>query len=495
MTQSMSRCCALALALASACEQDREAPARAPASAPETKAMDEPECQDWSTLDVTELSPLTEGTHAPLLDAVWRRVLEKHYDPTLGCLRWGALREVYAQKVAEAATDAQAYGHINALLDELGQSHLRLFPPTRAEDTPGPAAPDLTVRWIEDQLVVVDSRAEGPQGPVLPGAVLHAINDQPVGALVEKVRGRVEPHAFPLEIARAVAVRLSCERTDQHRKLKVTNPAKDGKMAVRIVPCIVPEGERVTLGNLRDIPTRVEHRMLEDRVGVLAFNVWMLPMVKQVQAGIKELRAQGMRALVLDLRGNPGGVGAMSVPVARQLLSKEASLGTLRFRDFEQELNVEPGEDPFTGPVAVLIDEGTASTSEIFVVGLRDEARITVVGARPSAGAALPSVIEQMPGGALLQYVVADYRSPGGTVVEGKGIVPDVPVTETRIAFEQGRDPVLDAAQAHLAEVLASAPTPPEAPATDPESAGSDPPSGPESPVPEGSAQAPAEHP
>lgn len=446
----------LALALSVACSRDppADAPPTPTPTPSTTKASPPEECRDWSTIDLSDLPPLTGSTHAPLLDQVWRRVLDKHYDPTLGCLPWGELREVYARKVAEAASDREAYGHINALLGELGQSHLRLFPPTRAEDAPGPAAPDLSVRWVEDQLVVVRSRAEGPQGPVLPGAVLHAIDDKPVASLIERVRGRFEPHALALEVARAVAVRLSCEHAGQTKKVKVTNPAKDGRMAVRVVPCVLPQGERVTLGNLRDIPTRVEHRMLAGQVGMLAFNVWMLPMVKQVQAAIEQLREQGMRALVLDLRGNPGGVGAMAVPVARLILPEEGSLGTLRFRGFEQQLNVENVEGSFSGPVAVLIDEGTASTSEIFVVGLRDHERITVAGARPSAGAALPSVIEQMHGDALLQYVVADYLSPKGTVIEGKGITPDLQVTETRADFEAGRDPVLEAAHAHLLEAV-----------------------------------------
>ncbi len=432
------------------CSEPAPAPAKA---APVEPAAPEEECRDWSSFDVDGLAPLVEGAEAPLLDAVWRRVLEKHYDPTLGCLHWVKLREVYARKVAEAATPEQAFGHINAMLGELGQSHLRLFPRRAPDrDSLGPAAPALTVRWVEDQLVVVHSAAEGPQGPVPAGATLLAIDDQAVQGVVERVRVSSDPHAFPLEVARAVTARLSCQRAGQVHKLKI-NDAED-HLAIRVVPCLAPQGERVTLGNLRDIPTHVEHRMLEGQVGYLAFNVWMLPMVKRVQAALEELREQGMRALVLDLRGNPGGVGAMAIPVARLLLPREGSLGTLRFRDFEQQLVVDHVEGAFIGPVAVLVDEGTASTSEIFIVGLRDQGRVTVVGARSSAGAALPSVIEELEGGALLQYVVADYRSPKGTVVEGQGIVPDVHVVETREAFAAGRDPVLEAAHEHLAKMV-----------------------------------------
>ena len=102
--------------------------------------------------------------------------------------------------------------------------------------------------------------------------------------------------------------------------------------------------------------------------------------------------------------------------------------------------------DAFTGPVVVLVDEGTASTSEIFAVGLRDLGRAQIYGGRPSAGAALPSLIEALGGGAMLQYVVGDYHSSKGTVAEGDGVRPDVLVPETRADFVAGRDPVLAAA-------------------------------------------------
>jgi carboxyl-terminal processing protease len=136
----------------------------------------------------------------------------------------------------------------------------------------------------------------------------------------------------------------------------------------------------------------------------------------------------------------------MSIPVARLLLQESGSLGKLQFRDFAQEFNVAGDPGAFAGPVAILVDEGTASTSEIFAAGLRDLGRVKVVGARASAGAALPSLLERLENGALLQYVVGDYHSAKGTVAEGDGVKPDVEAVETREDFVAGRDPVLAAA-------------------------------------------------
>jgi carboxyl-terminal processing protease len=216
--------------------------------------------------------------------------------------------------------------------------------------------------------------------------------------------------------------------------------------------CRQPEIERADMGNVQGVPILEEHRMLEGKVGYLRFNIWLLPLMPRIEQAMIELREQGMQALVLDLRGNPGGVGMMVVPLARLLLSESQSLGRMQMRAATQEFNVVAGGgEPFTGRVAVLIDERTASTSEIFAQSMRDLERVRVFGSGPSQGAALPSLIEELPGGAILQYVVADYRSPKGTAVEGAGVTPDVVVAESPADFAAGRDPVRDAAVQALA--------------------------------------------
>jgi carboxyl-terminal processing protease len=186
----------------------------------------------------------------------------------------------------------------------------------------------------------------------------------------------------------------------------------------------------------------------------------MLPMSERLRGGVEELRTQGMDALIIDLRGNPGGVGAMSIPIARMFVREGASLGVLQMREFNQEFNVEPNPDAFDGPIVILVDEGTASTSEIFAVGMRDIGRVTIVGAGPSAGMALPSMIETLPDGGLIQYVVGDYHSAKGSAAEGEGVVPSIKVEESRADYAAGRDPVLDAGVGHLRSRVRDSPEP-----------------------------------
>lgn len=445
-------------ALMCACGQEAPRPAApAPQAAPQAHAAEATPagdaCRSWADLDLATLPPLPETPYTATFERVWRTVLEKHFDPTLACKDWPALRSEYGAKLASVPDSAAAYAVMNDLLETLGQSHFKVVPPfsgAEAHDTAsGPARVPIQVRLIDEQLVVVTADVGGVDSGVPRGAVLTKLGDKTAEAILSRARAEaMRPSEVAFHAAFEASRALSCQ-PGQKRSLTYLDPGAADAAVTKEVGCVLPPGELVSLGNLRDLPTTVEHRMLaesDQKIGYIAFNYWMLPMVERVKAAMTDLRAQGMEALILDLRGNPGGVGAMSIPVARLLLRESGSLGKLQFREFTQEFNVAGDPDAFAGPVVILVDEGTASTSEIFAAGLRDLGRVRVAGARPSAGAALPSLLERLDNGALLQYVVGDYHSAKGTVAEGDGVSPDIAAVEARADFVAGRDPVLKAA-------------------------------------------------
>jgi carboxyl-terminal processing protease len=275
------------------------------------------------------------------------------------------------------------------------------------------------------------------------------------GFIVTHIGGRAlrvtSPSQRPL---RPVEERFAVRRQAQHRLMgpagsKVSvryldNNDRPGEVLLgREQPAAAP----VELGHLPPLypEVRVEQR---GDVGIIAFNIFLLqPVLADVKRAIEGLQARHARALILDLRGNPGGQGAMAIPIASQLVREPLTLGTLQFRDFNQVFVARPEMRavPFTGPMAIITDEGTASASEMLAAGLQEAKRALVVG-DVTLGAVLPSVIESLPGGAVMQYVVADFRTPKGVLLEGRGVQPDRRVIETRAGLQTGRDPVLDAA-------------------------------------------------
>jgi carboxyl-terminal processing protease len=157
--------------------------------------------------------------------------------------------------------------------------------------------------------------------------------------------------------------------------------------------------------------------------------------------------------IILDLRGNVGGVGAMVVGFTGHFVDRELLLGTLKTRTSELRYVANPRRvrrdgtrvEPYTGSLALVVDELSASTTEIFVAALQHHGRARVFG-RTTAGQALPSLMMPLPNGDGLLYAIADLTDPGGRRLEGKGIIPDEVVPLSRDALLAGSDEPVAAA-------------------------------------------------
>jgi carboxyl-terminal processing protease len=409
-----------------------------------------------------------------ILDAAWKTVRDKHYDKTLGGVDWNAVRARYEPLALSAPTEAAFYRALNQMIGELGQSHMMITGPgsededdveelsAPGEATSGPAAPSsgavgdpgLTVRVIEGRPTITEVRpgSAAERAGLEPGYIVTHIGGRELKATTDSARS-MRPVEERFAIRRLATRRLLGIAGTRVTVRYLDNADRPGHaVLVRDEPSAKP----VQIGLLPPLYPEVHARQQGD-VGIVSFNVFLLqPVLDEIKKAIDRFQKHGVHALIIDLRGNPGGHGAMAIPIASRLVDAPLTLGSIQFRDFPQILVARPeaGVTPFLGPVAILTDEGTASASEILAAGLQEAKRAIVVG-DSSLGAVLPSVIEQLPGGAVMQYVVADFKTPKGVLLEGRGVQPDKRVLETRAGLRKGHDPVLDAA---LVAVRASRP-------------------------------------
>ncbi|MSR34981.1 MAG: hypothetical protein EXS12_09370 [Phycisphaerales bacterium] len=228
------------------------------------------------------------------------------------------------------------------------------------------------------------------------------------------------------------------------------------------------EGISTKLGLLPPFQVRCDERVLSKKelralglpddfdIAVIAFNIWMPAIAQQVDEAFQDhLNAEG---IIIDLRGNPGGAGGMAMGVAGHVLDEPKSLGTMRTRDATLEFKVNPrrstsqGErvQPFEGPVAIVIDPLSASTSEIFAGGLQKLGRARVFG-RTSAGAALPAQMKSLPSGDALLFAFANFTLPDGSTIEGVGVVADEPTGTHREDWTPNQDADVTAAARWIA--------------------------------------------
>jgi sarcosine oxidase, subunit alpha len=410
-----------------------------------------------------------------ILDAAWRTVRDHHYDKTLGGLDWSAVRAKYEPLALAAPSDAAFYRVLNQMIGELGQSHMMITGPgdedeVAAEETaqPGEAPagaqppvgqspggqspgeggvgdPGLTVRVIDGRPTITRVRAgsAAERAGLAPGFVVTQIGGRPIEAPHDSSRA-LRPVEERFAVRRAATRRLAGPPGTRVTVSYLDNTDRPGKAVLTRDP---PSGKPVQIGYLPPIYPEV-HAYETSDVGVIAFNIFFIePVLGEIKKAVARFQQHHVRGIVLDLRGNPGGVGGMSIPVASLFVDHPLELGTLKLREFDQTFTAKPelGSTPYLGPLAILTDEGTASTSEMLAAGLQESKRAVVVG-DSSVGAVLPSVVEALPGGAIIQDVVADFKTPKGVLLEGRGVQPDKRVIETRAALRTGRDPVLDAA-------------------------------------------------
>ena len=393
--------------------------------------------------------PEWKAVRETTFDLVWSTVNEAYYDPTFGGVDWAGIKKTYQARVEEADDKAELRGVLQAMLGELRKTHFAIVPREAAVFTPEERKQTGTTgaKFVTagGEVVVADVAADSTAA----GAGLRN------GDKIRSVGGREVA-----EVARLYAdTGVTEARRDFYLKCFVTAPLSgpvggsvavevegaDGKVRTVELKSEMQHGAwSEPMGNLPSYPVAIEARRGEDGLGYLKFNTFSPALMKEIRVFLRELRTGD--GLVIDLRGNPGGLILMASGLCGWLSAEEFSLGRMRMRSGLMNFDVFPQAKAFTGPVAVLIDSGSASTSEVLAAGLQEAGRARVFG-ETSAGAALPSAFLKLPTGDLLQYALADLTTPGGATLEGVGVTPDEPVKRSREDIAAESDPVLEAAK------------------------------------------------
>jgi carboxyl-terminal processing protease len=415
-------------------------------------------------------------------EIVWQTVKENHFDPTFGGLDWDAVRREFSPLVARTTTDAELHKLLQTMLNRLKQSHFNVIPPEHipefvAEDAPatedeeGEGAgegeesakddslqPDklkltehlthgigVDLRIINGAAVLTRVEPDSPaaRAGLRPGFILRAIDGRGVRSLLRTLRqfAIYDPsvrHQLPTQLVvgflngpPGTIVRLTyLDARNRPRSVSVERERLKGEMSPP----------------LRSLPPQFvefEAKRLRGRIGYIRFNVFAVPVMEKFCAAVRSM--SDAPGLIVDLRGNRGGVLALLYGMGGLLSDRPLNLGEMRIRQGGWLFNTVPQRRAYTGQLVVMIDGQTQSAGEMFAIGLNETGRALIVGER-SAGATLPSVVKELPTGALLQYAFADYRTPFGNAVEGRGIEPTVRVRLDRRALLAGRDSQLEAA-------------------------------------------------
>ncbi len=401
----------------------------------------------------SKLSDRDRELNLQSFDIVWETIRDRHYDPELNGVDWDAARTELRPKINEAESQDEAREVMDELIRLLNQSHFVIIPKSGYEalekdDTTqsGPGVIGVTVRVIQDQALVVDVTEGFPasMAGVRPGWIVSEIEGKDVGTILEKVKEAFgDSTMLRLYLARSIESRLSGP-VGKKRTVHFLN--QDDESVETELELIQPKGRVASFGNLPDIQIEFESKTLEGSIGYIRWTSFFDPvgLMPEIRAAVRTF--QDAPGLVIDLRGNTGGIGAMAMGISGFFFDKTGTkLGTMTTRDSSLNFITYRQSPNYSGPLALLVDGSSASTSEIFAGGMQDNERARIFGSI-TAGAALPSQVTKLPNGDRFQFAFANFVSANGVQLEGTGVVPDEIIPIERATLLESKDPVLEAA-------------------------------------------------
>ena len=437
----------------------------------------------------------------------WSILREHYFDATFNKLDWNKIRLEYEPRVRAAKTDAEFHSLLGGMIARLGRSHLAIIPPevyraietakiearvrearkaAEADEKEGKDAPEskepagelddpltqygigVDLRILDGQFVVTDIAAgsTAERAGIKTGYVVDRVNNVALSSLLKSLEaaGAASP---PMKRQLIYQVITGFINGDKDSEVALT--VVDEKNAAREISVKREKLRSQVISLMSGLPERhlnFEKRSVADDIGYIHFDYFAVPVIDQFCDAIGEFRDK--KGLVIDLRGNFGGLLATMPTFAGMLSQEKIDLGTSVFRNNAERLIGWPKAKNFKGKVVFLIDSHSTSAAEIFAAAMQESGRAFLVGS-PSPGEALPSVAVELPTGAVLQYPIANFKTSAGKFLEGKGVTPDFTVPMTRAGLLQGKDPQLEKAlevlrgdKQPLKQQIANASTAPE---------------------------------
>lgn len=391
--------------------------------------------------------------HIGTFETIWKKVNETYFDINFGGLDWKSVHDRYLPRILTIETDEEFYRIINQMLWELKVSHANLVPPGSfplyeplvfAEGSPG-----MDIRFLKGAATITLVKPDSPaaRADLRPGYTIQAIDNISVGQIVREVDSHLSPpFNSRSRIAKITKMILGHIYGAPGKEVCITYSDENGEKKENKI--VREKRKGVTLGPNLFLAVDFEAKRLDNGIGYIRVNTLQPQLANQISKSITSMG--NISGLIFDLRGNSGGEIEQ---MPELFLQKRTMLYLKRSRSGESKIFFDPNEEPYTGPLILLIDALSGSASELFAAAMQSAGRAVVVGERsPGAVMEMDSLFFQ--DGAIFMYPTAQLVLPDGTVLEGYGVVPDIEVGIDRELLLEGVDSQVASAVRYLKKEL-----------------------------------------
>lgn len=219
-------------------------------------------------------------------------------------------------------------------------------------------------------------------------------------------------------------------------EIDVAAAAIRGKPGTKVTITVRRNGEEkdYTIERKKIISKTVKSEIIDDHVGYIRINSFEESTYGDFKEALNRMQAQSVSGLVIDLRDNPGGLVNSSIDVANLLMDKGTVVYSENQNGDRDYYNVKDGSTAI--PYVLLVNGGTASSSEILCAGVQDNGEGFVVGT-PTYGKGIIQQMEQLSDGSAVNLTILQYFSPKGKTIHKVGITPDYIVELTEDDYDQ----------------------------------------------------------
>ena len=340
---------------------------------------------------------------------------------------WNALNEKFVPTTASstnASAQERLWGAIEGLAESFGDPYTIYLPPEEAKMFQDDIAGNFEGVGMEigvgkeGQLTVISPLKGTPadRAGIRPGDVIIAINSASTDGMT----------------------------TDEAVKLI------RGPKGTEVVFRMLREGTLTEITVVRaviDVPTIETSHDAANGIYTISFYSFTANSSQKFTQALTTFRDTGSRKLIIDLRGNPGGYLDSAVAIASRFLPKGTEIVTEDYQGKRENLvhrSTGSGGVPEGTKVVILINQGSASASEILAGALQDAGRATLIGTHSFGKGSVQELVEI--GGGALKVTVARWLTPSGRSISDGGLKPDIAVERTLEDYDAGRDPQMDRA-------------------------------------------------
>lgn len=346
---------------------------------------------------------------------------------------WKLIKDEYL-KGEETKDKSLVYGAIEGLVKSLGDPNTNFFPPVEAKQFAenvsghfGGIGAEIGLK--NDELVVIAPLKDSP---------------------AEKAGIRSEDKIIKID-------------GKDTRDMKVTDAVTHirGEIGTKVVFNILRNGweKPRDIEVVRDtitIPT-MESKMFDGNIGYIQIKSFNENAPQLFFEHSRDLVQKGLNGLIIDLRDDPGGYLEVAVNIAGWFFDRGATVAIQEFRGGKQQLFNAYGNGIYKRiPVAVLINGGSASASEILAGALRDNNGVTLIGEK-TYGKGTVQELKPLKDGSNIKLTIAHWLTPKGALIDKEGITPDIEVKLSDDDIKQRKDSQLEKAKAVMAELVQKA--------------------------------------